>query len=377
MGSLTSAGWTVDTAATWAVFVRNAIDGALGYPLDYMAGTWEGAVTEAAGVLAQRVDEGVGAMLDAIDPRTARGVQLDRIGAGRGIDRRPGSGSRALVELTITAPASPLTIPAGGLTLRDASGFTWILVEAVTITYGAPVDSGIFECSSVGPIDLGGSPVILEIRTPIAGLTLAQYDPGPGSIRLGLARESDAEYRARILSAEGLGRTDGRVRDAILALPWIEAVSVTRTTPGTIAITIYPATSGADQDAELATTILDSVALGIATAGTESEVVDLPDGSTDTIRWSVGTDLAVVIVATLDLATGYALADVSPAVVSAIESVLASLDVGSPLRVLALLREIGGVVGVDGATITLDGSSADVLPLATEQIVNGGITVTT
>ena len=134
MGSLTSAGWTVDTAATWAVFVRDAIDGALGTPLDYVAGTWEGAITEAAGVLAQRVDEGIGTILDSVDPRTARGVQLDRIGAGRGIDRRPGSGSRALVELTITAPASPLTIPAGGLTLRDASGFTWVLVEAVTIT---------------------------------------------------------------------------------------------------------------------------------------------------------------------------------------------------------------------------------------------------
>lgn len=377
MGSLTSAGWTVDTAATWAVFVRDAIDGALGTPLDYVAGTWEGAITEAAGVLAQRVDEGIGTILDSVDPRTARGVQLDRIGAGRGIDRRPGSGSRALVELTITAAVSPLTIAAGALTLRDPSGRTWVIVEAVTLTYGAPVDVGIFECSEIGPVDLGASPVILEIRTPIAGLTLAQYDPGPGSIRLGLARETDAEYRARLLSAEGLGRTDGRIRDAILALPWIEAVSMVRVSPGTVAITIYPATSGADQEAELAATILGSVAFGIATAGTQSEVVDLPDGSTDTIRWSVGTDLPVVIVATLDLAAGYALADVSPAVVSAIESVLAGLDVGSPLRVLALLREIGGVVGVDGATITLDGSSADVVPLSTELVISGGITVTT
>lgn len=377
MGSLTSAGWTVDTAATWAVFVRDAIDGALGTPLDYVAGTWEGAITEAAGVLAQRVDEGIGTILDSVDPRTARGVQLDRIGAGRGIARRPGSGSRASIALTVTSAASPLTIAAGALTLRDPSGRSWVLVDPVTVTYGGPVDVGLFECAEVGAIDLGAFALVLDIRTPIAGLTTATYTPGPGSIRLGLPRETDSEYRARILSTEGLGRTDGRVRDAILALPWIEAVSMIRTTPGTVAITIYPATSGSDQEAQLAATILGSVAFGVATAGTQSEVVELPDGSTDTIRWSVGTDLPVVIVATLDLASGYALADVSGAVTSAIETLLAGLNVGSPLRVLALLREIGGVIGVDGATITLDGSSADVVPLSTELVVSGGITVTT
>jgi hypothetical protein len=79
----------------------------------------------------------------------------------------------------------------------------------------------------------------------------------------------------------------------------------------------------------------------------------------------------------LDLASGYALADVSGAVTSAIETLLAGLNVGSPLRVLALLREIGGVIGVDGATITLDGTSADVVPLSTELVISGGITVTT
>jgi uncharacterized phage protein gp47/JayE len=365
VGTLTSAGWTVDTAATWAVFVRDAIDGAIGTPLDYVAGTWEGAITEAAGVLAQRVDEGIGTILDSVDPRTARGVQLDRIGAGRGITRRAGSGSRASIELTITSAVSPLTIAAGALTLRDPSGRTWVLVDPVTVTVGGPADVGLFECSEVGPVDLGAFAVVLDIRTPIAGLTTATYTPGPGSIRLGLARETDAEYRARILSTEGLGRTDGRVRDAILALTWIEAVSMVRTT------------AGSDQEAELAATILGSVAFGIATAGTQSEVVELPDGSTDTIRWSVGTDLPVVIVATLDLASGYALADVSGAVTSAIETLLAGLNVGSPLRVLALLREIGGVIGVDGATITLDGTSADVVPLSTELVISGGITVTT
>ena len=220
----------------------------------------------------------------------------------------------------------------------------------------------------------------LQAATPVAGLSAMTYDPTDGdAFSIGRNAETDAEYRVRLrrsLSLSGGASAPG-VRTSLLSLDWVQAVDVTRSGPGQVAIFIIPAPVGADQEAELADGIAATVGAGILTTGSESATVTLPGGVTDTVSWTTGADLPAAIAYVLTRASGTSLVSVSSAVQGAAEATIAALGRGQRLSILQLLAAIAPIAGINGAAVTINGLTVDLVPTSTEIVVLDGTVAVT
>lgn len=365
---ITPTGLVVVPASDRISELRVDLDAAFGFPLDYN-GTIEGGWTDVVGTVQFDVESGQAILLDSLDPNTASGANLDRIAAGVGIQRRPATASRWSFRVTTATTA---VYPAGytvTAVCSDGVVRTWTTIEDTTVgPVAVPV---IFECAVMGPVAVSTMQTCVVTRA-FAPAPTVTYDPGDADVTLlGRDRESDTELRVAIRKLRGTvaGPTDPGIRKAVLALPWVRAVSLSRTGPAQPKVTIVPNADGDDQKAQIAGAILASVAYGMVTQGTESLVVPLPDGTTETIRWSVGSTQNVAVVAQVVL-SGVTLAQASPAIVSAIEGVFATLDVGSVLRYAYVYSAIVSVSGVVGITVlTLNGGTSDITPVSTSLLV--------
>lgn len=371
---LSATGWTPTTAGARIAELRAIWDSAAGQPLSYAPGTWEGAATIAFGVEASRIEADAAVLLDALSPETAAGANLDRIGAFRGIPRRAATYSRYIVYPTLAAGFATINIPAGTI-LRDTDRQQWQTVSAVT---GATAATEItVEAVDSGSVEMDAGPQTLQVVTPSVGLTNCTYDAGDGDpYEIGRPRETDSQYRVRLRQALSLGAASSLpgLRTALLGLNWVKAVDVIRSSPGVVSVYIVPSPVGTDQRVQLAQAILTTLAGGLATAGGDSETVTV-SGVTDTIYWSAGTDLPVTVAITLTLASGVALSTVAPTVADAVIALIAGLGRGEALRVLQVLAAVAPINGVLGASVLLDGGTADIVPTSTELIVLSGSVV--
>lgn len=371
---LSATGWTPASAGERIAELRAIWDTAAGQPLSYAPGTWEGAATIAFGVQASRVEADAAVLLDALSPETAAGANLDRIGAFRGIPRRAATYSRYIVYPTLAAGFSSITIPAGTV-LRDTDRQQWQTVETVTGATGATELA--VESVDPGSIEMSAGPQTLQIVTPSVGLSNCTYDAGDGDpYEIGRPRETDSQYRVRLRQALSLGAASSLpgLRTALLTLSWVQAVDVIRTSPGVVSVFVVPSPVGTDQRVQLAQAILRTLAGGLATAGGDSETVTV-SGVTDTVYWSAGADLPVTVAVTLTLASGVALSTVAPTVADAVTALIAGLGRGDALRVLQVLAAVAPINGVLGASVLLDGGTADIVPTTTELIVLSGSVV--
>jgi hypothetical protein len=373
---LDSTGWTPTSAGDRIAQLRAAWDQAAGQPLDYRPGTWEGGASVAMGTLAARVESDASVILDALSPETASGGNLDRIGAFRGIPRRAATFSRYIAYPVILSGYPSVTIPAG-TQVRDSDRQLWAVTVDTTVTSAA--DPVPLESVESGPVTIDGAQT-LQAATPVAGLSAMTYDPTDGdAFSIGRNAETDAEYRVRLrrsLSLSGGASAPG-VRTSLLSLDWVQAVDVTRSGPGQVAIFIIPAPVGADQEAELADGIAATVGAGILTTGSESATVTLPGGVTDTVSWTTGADLPAAIAYVLTRASGTSLVSVSSAVQGAAEATIAALGRGQRLSILQLLAAIAPIAGINGAAVTINGLTVDLVPTSTEIVVLDGTVAVT
>jgi len=375
---LDNTGWTPTSAGDRIAQQRAIMDEAAGQPLDYSPGSWEGAQTTAAGVMAFRVESDAAVLLDALSPETAAGANLDRIGEFRGIPRRAATYSRYIVYPVFGPNNTQANIPAGTI-FRDPDRNQWQTVET---TSGAVFDTPITaEAVDSGAITMpAGSPYTMNLVTPVAGLTGFIFDVADGDpFSIGRPRESDSQYRVRLRQtlSLGIGASSPGVRTALLQLDWVEAVDVTRTSPGIISIYIIPAPVGTDQETQLGEAILESVAGGLATTGTDFTTVSVA-GVTDVVYWTPGTELPITVDITITPLTGFTVAQLTPAVTDAITGVFNALPRGGALRRLQILGALSPINGL-GAVVTLlfNGSNVDVQPLSTQIIVLDGTPVVT
>lgn len=373
---LDATGWTPTTAGERIAQLRADYDAAAGQPLDYVQGSPEAAETVAYGVMAARVESDASVLIDALSPETADGANLDRIGAFRGLPRKAATPSRYVVYPVLTSGATSATIPAGSV-LRDADRQLWQTVaDEPAATAATPL---AVEAMLPGPLTLStGS---LAAVTAVVGVASYTYDSGDGDpYQIGRLAESNAQYRVRLRSRLSLaaGASAPGIRTTLLSLPWLQAADAPRSIAGVITPYVYPGPVGDDQRQALGLALLSSVALGIATSGGDSETVTL-DGVTDTMAWTVGTDLPVTVAITVVLASGYALVDVGPVVADAVGALISGLARGGALRILQIQGTIAPIAGVIGVSaVLLNGSAADVVPPSTSIVVlSGSVTVST
>lgn len=363
---VTSAGYVIQSADDRALALRAQWLATFGY--EVADDSIEAGIIDSFADLAYDLDSGGQVLWDAMSAFTASGAQLDRWFAGRPA-RRPGTPSRYTV--TVDATTGTVSYPAGSIV--RGGGAQWQVVTTTLVSTGTPV---VIEALDDGPIALPSVGITtLQLVTPVTGIDDVEYDPALAApFQIGTDRETDAQYRARGLSVRGsaAGTTYPGLRARLLLLPWVRAAALARVSPGTARITVFPAPVGADQTAQLAEAIVYGLAWGLTSSGSNTAVVALPDGGTDTARWEVGSDDAVTVAVQVVL-SGVSLADVRTGIEEAIRGVVAALNVGEILRYARLYVAVASVPGVVGiASLTINSSPSDYTPLATDLVVLAG-----
>lgn len=386
MGTYSDSGYTPSTAGQIADEIRDAIDTEIGAQ-DYgtasvptIAGGW----TLGLGAVLAAQEERAALLVDAVDPRTARGALLDGHAEAVGLTRQAATSSIYIIRGSTTSGTSTLLV--GHVLEDDTDSTQWTVVDTVTVTTA----STQITIQSVTP-----GPVVLDaaLQTKFRTITPAQntpvmlYDPATGDpFTPGTNRETDPELRVRMQRSRAAVTTptcDG-IRAGLLALTWVQAASIVRSAPHTIQAYLYPQPATATQEQEAIDAVGFRVAAGTLTAAgtgtTLSGTYTTADGSTVAIVLTVPAPQTVAVVVALTYAPGLTATQQATARTDAeavIVSVFAALDVGESLSYAGTFCAIYDVEGVIGLTLTLDGGTADVAPAtSTTQLTRGTVTIT-
>lgn len=353
------------------------------------------------------LDEGVQALHDQWDPDNAQGVQLDIIGALRGVPRNQPTYSTATVTITGT---SGTVIPAGKLIEGGGTDGTarWALTEDVTIPGGGSTTTTV-QAQEAGVVTAEVAD-LSTIVTPVDGWTSVTNAAAVSeSTTAGVARELDSAYRLRqAQSLQITGSTNtAAIRAALRDLDFVTTAIVLENDTGSstsiggvtvsahsIAVIIAPAFASLTtaQKTSIGSTIYQRLAAGISTTSAANSVtVTGEDGLDKTVSWADVASLSITVAVTVVLDTGYVLADVETAVQDAVAAFFAQVSVGEEITDMDLIAgkdgledttAIGRITGVKRvSSVTLDdggGASTTLTPDLNEQpTLSGSASVST
>jgi hypothetical protein len=235
------------------------------------------------------------AQYDAWDPDAAEGVQLDNLGALRGVEREPATKSTA----TVTCGGTPSTVIPNGSRVQVPGGAVFSIAGPITIGGGGTVD-GTATAINTGPQEAAAGS-ITEIVDTVTG-----WDTVTNAADAAIGRdiESDLAYRLRQAesqSAPGTS-TDSALQAALVALDDITAANVISNreldtdangTPGKAFLSVIWPDSGVDL-ARVAETIWTNLPTGIKSWGTD-HVFNVTDsqGKTQVIRFDDATQVNI------------------------------------------------------------------------------------
>ena len=333
------------------------------------------------------ISEASQAVYDAFDPGNASGIGLDVLGQIRGVRREEATFSQATVTLGgVAATFLPVgRIVRGG---GDDGKARWLTTADVTLD-GGGAGTVVVQAEEAGFVAAGIGEIV-EIVTPVDGWASVT---NAAAAEEGIDRETDAVYRVRqqrSLAVAG-GRSLAALRTSIAAVDAVtNVVAVDNRTDAavtvsgisldahSVAIIVHPSTLTDAQKDEIAALIFDGVSAGIKTMGTgEVRTVTDDAGFGQTVAWDYATGVPTASAITVVLAVGYALADVEATIQGLVSDYFGALAVGEPARILAVQGLVAGVDGVTGATVTLDGGGADIVPDLDELLTISTNTVTT
>lgn len=383
---LTSAGLAVPRGADSLATFRERYETLTGLTgaIDWEADVVLGPVSTIVGDMFGELWELLQAVYDATDPNNATGVQLDSLCQLVGITREVASYSTVTLTLTGTSGTVIVegSIVQGG---GDDGKARWRTTDDVTLSGGT--GSVVARAVDVGVVTANPA-TVTTIVTPIAGWTAVT---NAAAAIPGTARESDAVLRRRrAASLQTAGsRSIAALRANLIEVDGVQAAVVIENTTSATAIiegvsltahsvqvVLYPNTLTTDQKQAAAQAIYDHMPGGIAMNGNDvTATVTGGDGFAKTIVWEWATTTTVNIATTVTLRTGYVLADVDTAIQDLVEEYFTGLAVGESAEKLALLALVASVSGVSGATILLNGGSADIDPTATARCILGTNTV--
>jgi len=387
MGTFSESGYTSSTAGQIADEIRDAIDTEIGSQ-DYgtastptIAGGW----TLGLGAVLAAQEERAALLVDAVDPRTARGALLDGHADAVAITRQAATSS---IYVMRGATASGVATLRAGDILQDNTAAANLWAVVTTVTVSTVLTQITVQAQATGPIVL--DTVVNTEFTPITPITNApamSYRSSDGDpFTVGTNRETDPELRVRMTRSRAAvpAPTKDGIRSGLLALTWIQAASIVRSAPHTIQAFIFPTPATATQTQEAIDAVGFRIAAGTLTAAgtgtTVSGTYTTADGSTVAITLTVPAAQTVAVVVALSYASGLTAAQQATARTDAeavIVSVFSALDVGEALSYAGTYCAIFDVEGVIGLTLTLDGGTADVAPAtSTTQLTRGAVTIT-
>lgn len=371
---LSDEGYRAPLAVDILAVIQSSYETETGLSIDWSADTVLGKLSAICADRIAAIADASQALYDSFSVASAVGASLDSLALLVGVARRAASRGTATITLTGT---SGTVIPDGSVIVGGGDdGLTrWITQSSVTLSGGT--GSVLVQCEDAGVIEADAA-AISNIATPVSGWTAAtNADPADA----GLARETDAELRARrLLSLQVAGsRSLNAIRGRLLACDGVEAaVAVDNQTaasavvegisidPFSIGIVLHPNTLTATQQAAVAAVIYAHAAGGRKTCGAVEYDVTDTTGYTQTVRWGWATDQPVVVaVVVTRYRPGYELADVEQPALDALADLFLAYGCGDDAALIAAQAVIYGVEGILDATVTLDGASATVVASAT------------
>lgn len=386
--ALPAEGYTAPRASELLLFLRDQIEAnllSIGEPsdVDWERDTFYAAITAATSVTAGRVSEATQAIYDSFNRNNAEGVQLDNLGEIIGVIRNQPTKSQAVV----TFGGTPATVIPIGTQVRgggDNDDAVWETTEEYIIGGGGTVDGDVFALEA-GPT-VAGAGTINEIVTPVLGLNTVT---NTANALVGQSLETDAEYRIRqvaSLQVSGLGNLPS-LRADLLNLDYLEAVLVFDNptenyvnmngivmNPHSGGVVVYPGALSTEQEEEIAAIIYRHLPAGIYSSGDDVvKTVQTLGVSAKTIRFNYAVDFPITVDIVVVLEVGYELIDVEQAVIDGVTEYFDQLPVGRPARLLEIYSVLDDIEGIVGATIELNGVSADYIPLATQKLVVDGV----
>lgn len=387
---LTDTGFTAPRAADFLLVIRDEfvsrLSTALGrsVSVDWSADVFLGTTTAIMADMLGGEGEALQSLYDALDPANAAGQFLDNLCTMVGVARNKATYS----TVTITCTGTDGTVITEGALMEGGgpNGTTrWRATSDASIA-GGTVDV-LFQAEEAGGI-FAEPDTITTIVTQIAGWSTGT---NAAAATPGADREKDATLRRRRQqSLQGGGSTSvAAIRANVLKNDFVQACTVIENTdiaavtvggvsipPIGVAVIVYPSGLTDDQKLALAASIYAKVAAGTSTGGTESSIATGADGTEQTVRWSYSGTTAITVDVTVVLDTGYGLDDVEDAITELVSDYFLSLAVGDIVRHLAILTLIGGVEGVVGADLLLNGAATDVIPDPTDVATLDTLTVT-
>jgi uncharacterized phage protein gp47/JayE len=388
MSGLTSAGYTPIRSAEYLTITREAIAAELTAAgvtaeIDWSADVVLGSITSVVAACLGRLGETAQAVYDARSPNNATGAQQDDLCTIVGVSRLDATYSTAAVTLTGT---SGTVIPAGAVVSGGGpDGLArWTLDASVTLASGT--GSGTVTAQDVGAI-VAAIGEIDAITTPVSGWTAVT---NAAAAVTGRDIETDAALRLRrqqALRVAGTGSA-AAMRSGLIALDFIEAAIVVENTldvaatvsgvtlePRSVGVILWPSSLTTAQREAVAAVIYRRLPVGIETNGAQSATVTGADGRSKTVRWAYASTLTVNVVATLVLASGYAIGDVDDLVEDAVTAYFLSATVGGYIDDQDVEEYVRAEVeGIRRITVTLNGA-ATVEPTANQIAAIGTITV--
>ena len=346
-------GLTIKTLAELREEMRDDARAAFGAGVQLGADSVFGQLIDLVADIAATNYEALQGVYDAFDPDAASGVNLDSLASLTGITREAARASVAVLTLTGT----PATLIPLGTLVRVPNGPTFATSAAVIIGGGGTVDVSS-TATVTGPLEaVAGS--ITEIVTPVVGLSSVT---NALDAVVGRNIETDQEFRSRrVASQQAKGAaTDPAIRAALLALLIVDqalvisnrtlAVDAFGIPPKAFRAIVWPDPGVYPADVAIFETIYQEQPAGIESDGARSATVTDSQGFSQTIKYSVATELRAVIDVTLLTGAGFPI-DGNDQVTAAIVAATAGLDIGADLYRITSICAAASVPGVLGATV--------------------------
>lgn len=387
---LSPTGYLALRAAELLQIIRDEIETSAGVSIDFGPSSFWGSVTIAVARRLGALSEAVQGISDARSLNNATGSQLDDIGELALTSRIQATRSTVVLTLTSGASAADTFVPTG--TLVSGGGTfgkaRWETLEDVTIPGAGGTITASARCTEDGPI-LAGIGTITKILNPVVGWAAVT---NAAVAVAGTPTENNAQFRRRIRNApfrQGSG-SPLSIQERVQALDAVLSTLVLENESGTVqtiqgvslvghsfAVIIWPNTLTTEEEEAVTVEILTAKPAGIASNGSEEFQITTSDGIDRTIRFQYASQVAVIVACTVELDSGFLLADVEESVELAVTEYVAGLRVGDDVLHLDIAGAVSMISGVRKLTSLINGSANDLVILGSQIAAISAVTVTT
>ena len=350
MGQWTDAGFEAKTLDYYKTAIQQVFIGAYGDDFLLDDALPQGILIQELAEMFYNADMDGVEVLSRLNLNSAPGLYLDLIGGLRGILRSNGTNASITTTITSTTSSIPYSLPEGTVFTCSETSETFATTGINNIT--STTQSVVLSATSSGIVNTTVANTMTVNNSNITNVVVT-------AVAQGTERETDMEYRARLLRTyTAAGNTNQSVINLLLALDCVDTAGVnyndSAETVGGLApySTEFMAVKKADFDetlfkTQVAQTILNNKTPGAPTDGNTTVSVTDVFGTTKQVKFTIPTEKKIEIEVSVATPETTGVLDLSgvPAIKDAIMAYINNLDIGKDVsfsRCMAPLTADGG-----------------------------------